>query len=109
MAKKEASKFYPRLFFSLLFLGSAVLGFFIIKPFLVAFLSGGVLAVLSYPLHKRLLGMLKSPWKAALAVTLGVMLLILIPLFFMLGFLSNEAYDIYQSLNGKGFTLGSDV
>ena len=109
MAKKEASKFYPRLFFSLLFIGSAVLGFFIIKPFLVAFLSGGVLAVLSYPLHKRLLGMLKSPWKAALAVTLGVMLLILIPLFFMLGFLSNEAYDIYQSLNGKGFTLGSDV
>jgi len=109
MAKKEVSKLYPRLFFSLLFLGTAVLGFFIIKPFLVAFLTGGVLAVLCYPLYMGALKRLKTPWKAAILITFCVMLLILIPLFFVLNLLANEAYGIYVSLNGHQITLGSDI
>ena len=93
------SKFYSRLFFSVLFLVIILLAFYIAKPFLPALFTGGIIAYLSYPLYNKILNRIKNRNAAALITSILVILLITLPFMIVLGLISQEAYYTYTSLS----------
>ena len=69
--------------------------FFLLQPFFIALLTGVVLAYIFYPLYTRVNAKLKRKNLSALLVSLIVILILTIPLFFVLNALSKEAYVSY--------------
>ena len=68
--------FYPRLFFSVLFLTIILLAFYITKPFLPTLFTGAIIYYLSYPLYQKILSLIKNRNAAALIVSILLVLLI---------------------------------
>lgn len=95
------SRLYPRIFFSVLFLAILLLAFYITKPFLPALFTGGIIAYLSYPLYKKTLRFIKNKNLASLIVAIFIVLLLIVPLTFVLGLVSKEAYETYVSLSNQ--------
>ncbi|MBI2124441.1 AI-2E family transporter [Candidatus Pacearchaeota archaeon] len=76
-----------------------LLAFYIARPFLLALLTGGIIAYLSNPLYNKALKRVKNKNVAALIVTVLVILLITVPFLMVLGLISKEAYHTYTSLS----------
>jgi predicted PurR-regulated permease PerM len=66
--------------------------FRIVAPFLVPLAWSAVLGIFFYPIYERLAGRL-SPTLAALATTLGVTLLLILPVLFVMLYAAREAID----------------
>lgn len=98
------SKFYPRLFFSVLFIAILLLAFYIIKPFLPALLTGAIIAYLSYPLYIKTLKYIHNKNLASFAVTVIIVLLLTVPFIIVLGLVSKEAVATYNSLSQNGLS-----
>src|SRR4051812_16900654 len=64
-------------------IGLAVLFFYMMAPFVVAILLGAVLAIICYPLYTRLASFLPRVL-SAMIVTLGVVIGVLLPFFFVI-------------------------
>lgn len=96
---KIRSRLYPRIFFSLLFLATILLAFYMTKPFLTALISGAMIAYLSYPLYKKVVLYIKNKNIASLIVAIFIVLLITLPFFIVLGVVSKEAYSTYTSIS----------
>ncbi|MFH1591281.1 MAG: AI-2E family transporter [archaeon] len=73
--------------------------FFILKPFIIPILSGMVLAFAFYPLYDKLHKKSGHPRLAALAISVGLVLVIAIIGVFLINSLWHEAYGLY--LSGK--------
>jgi predicted PurR-regulated permease PerM len=90
---------------TLLLLGYTV--FLIFTPFLVPLAWSAVLAIFFYPLHERLARKLK-PTQAAMASTLGVTLLLIVPSVVLLIYTGRESIDVIAkvqrviSVHGQG-------
>ena len=93
------SKFYPKLFFSALFLAILLLAFFITKPFLPALLTGAIMAYLFYPFYKKIVKRITNKNFASLIVVALIVLLITVPFVIVLGIVSKEAYHTYTTLS----------
>lgn len=93
------SKFYPRVFFSLLFLAILFLGFLIAKPFLPALFTGVIIAYLSYPLYSRLSVKIRNKNIASFIVAALIVLLLTLLFLSIIGIVSKEAYGTYTSLS----------
>src|SRR4051812_44752554 len=67
--------------FLVLMLGTLGAFLYLVAPFTLAVFMGGVLALLSYPLYRRLVQRMhfKAPRLAAFAVTLGLFVLVIAP------------------------------
>jgi predicted PurR-regulated permease PerM len=74
--------------------------FMIIRPFLKPTAFAGVLVILFYPLHSRILKRLPYPNLAALLSTLLVVLLIVVLVFGLGGILGSELKSVYGLLVG---------
>ena len=96
---RNIKKIYPRLFFSVLFLAILLLAFYMTKPFLPALLTGAIIAYLAYPLYEKILKRVKKKNAASFIVSLLIVLLFTVPLIFVIGLLSKEAYDTYTTIN----------
>ncbi|MBI2653761.1 AI-2E family transporter [Candidatus Woesearchaeota archaeon] len=83
-----------------------LLAFFITKPFLPAFITGVIIAYLSYPLYKKVLKHTKNKNVASFLIAVFIVLLVTIPSVIVLGVLSTEAYSTYRTLNQQN--LGSN-
>lgn len=102
------NKLHPRLSFLLVFGIFVFLAALIVKPFLLAGVTGVVIAILSYPFYHWLRKGMKSKVLAALCVTLTVMLIFLLPIFTLLSVLSQEATMLYNTVTEGSLTVGTD-
>ncbi|MBS3112726.1 AI-2E family transporter [Candidatus Woesearchaeota archaeon] len=77
--------------------------YLLLKPFMVAILSSGIIAYIFYPLYQKLFKVLNNQKVAAFLVSTIIILLVTIPSIFLLNSLTKEAYIIYtfgiQNLN----------
>src|SRR4030081_3121932 len=80
---------------ALLLLGYVV--FLIFEPFLVPLAWSAVLAIFFFPVHEKL-RMRMGPTQAALASTLGVTLLLIVPSLLVLLYTTKEAIDAMAPL-----------
>jgi predicted PurR-regulated permease PerM len=74
-----------------------VLAFLLIKPLLLAIFLGMVLAFVLSPLYKKLLLLIKYKNLSSLIITLLLILLIVIPLWFITPLLLNQSLEIYTA------------
>src|SRR3989338_2102011 len=93
------SGFYPRVFFSVLFLAILLLAFYITRPFLPALVTGAIIAYLAYPLYNKILNYIKNKNFAAFIVAIFIVLLFTVPSVVVLGLVSKEAYLTYTTLS----------
>ena len=92
----------------------AVVSFIIIKPFINAILAGLIATYIFYPLQKRLSSKINK-YVAAAFVTLLIILIVTIPLFFVANAIVKESISIYQANSFEGLNdliskyLGQDL
>lgn len=92
----------------------AVVSFIIIKPFINAILAGLIATYIFYPLQKRLSSKINK-YVIAAFVTLLIILIVTIPLFFVANTIVKESILIYQSNSFEGLNdlvskyLGQDL
>jgi len=82
-------------FFALLIIVGVIVGL-IWWPFWQLLALSGIIAVMFFPLHKKILSRVKSPNLAAVISILLVMLIIIIPLWLIGQLLFNELVDMYN-------------
>ncbi|MBS3099224.1 AI-2E family transporter [Candidatus Pacearchaeota archaeon] len=75
----------------------AVLSFIVIKPVLMAALGGLVLAYIFYPVYKWLLDKVKYKDLAASIVTIIVLAIILVPLWYLAPVIVQEVFGVFQT------------
>lgn len=93
-------------FFGLLAVSVGVL-FLIFKPYLSALFVAAVFAIVFYPLHVRILALLKDRKTTSAVLSVVVVLfIILIPLLVMTSTLFQEASDVTTTLSSKSDTAG---
>ena len=98
---------YPKYFFILLAIAISVVVFLIIRPFITAILSSAIIAYVFYPIYNFLNKKIKRRNLSALLVTIFIVILIVVPLFFVINTMSKEAYVIY--LMSKQKIIGGGV
>ncbi len=103
MVKKEDYSKYFFVFFVLLMIG---LVYLVVKPFITALLGSIFLAYLFYPLYRWLNKKVKVKSLCALIVSLIVVILLIVPLFFVVNTLTREAYVSYLTSKQKLLAMG---
>lgn len=93
-------------FFFILLLGAAVAAIFIFWPFLTPIILGATTAVVAYPLYRRLCKIFTKGKDrsnlAALATAVFVLILVLAPMFFLVGNVYSEIQSLYATLTDEG-------
>ncbi len=86
-----------------------VLSFYLIKPYLVALISGAVFAMICYPFYRYLCRQVGNSNLAGIIVVCLVILLFLIPTVYMVKSFGKESYYVYnvfrQKLSAEQFVL----
>jgi predicted PurR-regulated permease PerM len=92
-----------RQIYGLILLGVIVgLGLIVIRPFLVSLAWAAILAFVTYPAHRRILGLFKKrPSLAATITTLLLIVVVVAPASLLLARLQNELADAYRELSTK--------
>ena len=78
-----------------------MLGFYITRPFLPTFITGAIIAYLSNPLYQKALKYIKNKNLASFFVALFIVVIITVPFFILIGFISTEAYATYTTLSSQ--------
>jgi predicted PurR-regulated permease PerM len=89
-------------------LGLAALFFFMMAPFIVAIIVGGVIAVVCYPWQKKL-SLRIPPSVSSLLINLGVLLGVLLPLVFILISSSHYLLKMVSTFQNSQTTLSVDA
>ncbi len=100
--EEDIKRFTPLIILVIL----GVLTFFLLRPFILPILGGLILAYAFYPLHKRINKYIKSPSISAVIILLLIIALIVIPLWFIIPIMTNQAFEMFkasQSLDLGGF------
>jgi len=80
--------------------------YYIASPFLNPIISATVIAVVFYPLHERIHRAIRNRNAAALASTILVTILIIVPALVIMFALTREIAEIYESLNARSSESG---
>jgi predicted PurR-regulated permease PerM len=98
-----------RLFLLALTLAALYLCYVVLRPYAAPLLLAVIVAVVFYPLHRRLQHRFRNPNSSALLSTAAALLVTVVPLV-LLGFaISNELTGLYQSLSAKSAEQGGIV
>lgn len=94
----------PQFYFLLtILLGTAIVAFFILRPFLYAILLAMVFVVISQPIHKKILKLVhNNEGLASLFTMLFIAIVTFIPLIFIGTMVFQETKQLYLSLSGDG-------
>lgn len=92
-------KAYNKYFFLGTFLLLLVLSYFLVKPYVTAILTAGVLAYLFYPLNKVLAKYIKNSTIRALILLVTLFLVVLIPAGLVANVLVREIISAYQAFS----------
>lgn len=80
--------------------------YLLIRPYATPILFASVIAIIFYPLHKRMHRMVRGRNLSATISTLATLVLTVVPLTFLLVAISHELSDLYQSLATKSAGSG---
>ncbi len=89
---KDAKKFV----FLILIATIAVLVFIIVKPIILAVIAGLILAYVCFPIYKLILRVVRYPNLAAAIMTIFVLSLIFIPLWYLIPVLVDQVFKFFQ-------------
>lgn len=85
----------------------AVLAFLIIRPVLISVIAGLILAYIFLPVYKYTIKIVKSKTLSAAVVSIILLAIIILPLWFLLPMISQQVFDLFrvaQNLDLTGFT-----
>lgn len=91
----NSSKKQPVLI-TVLLVGVLILAFFIMLPYLTAIILAMVLAIICEPLYLWIKRIVRINWLASLIMTIGVLIIFLLPLSFFGTLVFNQARDLYM-------------
>lgn len=90
---------YPQFFLFFCLIVFIVLVFFIVRPFLTPLAIAAVLAVIFYPVHLKLMSLVKGHRSlSAFLVTILSIIIVILPISFLIKTILKEATDLYKSL-----------
>ncbi len=92
ITEKDIKKFSLITFLLLL----VVLTFFIVKPVLLSILAGLILAYILLPVYKLILRAVKSRTLSAILVSILLLAIILIPLWYLLPVISKQIFELFR-------------
>ncbi len=75
----------------------AVLAFLVVKPVILSIFGGLILAYIFFPVHKFITRYVKREWISAGIVSVIVLLIIVIPLWFLTPSLMQQTFKLFQS------------
>jgi predicted PurR-regulated permease PerM len=96
-ADTPAPQKYHRNWFILFFIAALILAILVIRPFIASLIIGAVIAYVLYPLHKRLVGRVKSEGLSAGIIVAVLLLVFTIPIAIAAAHIAEESYDIYTN------------
>ena len=88
-------------YFLILFLAVSYLAFLLIKPFVSSLLTGALIAYVFYPLYKKVEKKTENKNFSALLVSVILVVMIAVPLFFLINAISRETYIFYLQTKQK--------
>src|SRR5688572_19572583 len=88
--------------FLFLLLFALIMTLRVFRPYLLSVTMGGILALLSHPLFQRLVRYNLQPKRASLVITLGIVLLVMVPLSVFVVITVQQAIAIGEDLAGNG-------
>ncbi|MBI4843856.1 MAG: AI-2E family transporter [Nitrospirae bacterium] len=74
----------------------------VFSPFIFTTAWAIVFSITFYPLYKLILKSSKRPWSASLMTLIVIIMVVLVPFFFILGSLANDISDIYSRIEEQG-------
>jgi predicted PurR-regulated permease PerM len=80
-----------------------ILSYFLLKPILMAVFLGVILAIIFLPLYKKLLKLIKFKDVSAFIVCILLIIIIVVPLWFLTPVLVNQSIDIFMSSQNIDF------
>ncbi|MBU0760385.1 MAG: AI-2E family transporter [Nanoarchaeota archaeon] len=92
ITEKDIKRISVILFIALL----AVLVFLILRPVLLAVIGGLILAYIFFPIYKKILQWVKYKSLAAALVSIFVLALILVPIWFLTPMMSQQVFEIFK-------------
>jgi predicted PurR-regulated permease PerM len=98
----EKSKRSTLIFFLILLAVSLVASLWMIRLFFVSVMVGGLLAMMTRPVFSKLLKKKVWPSLAAFQVTMGIVLLVIVPLSFLVAVAAKQGMTIGNSLTSSG-------
>lgn len=81
----------------------------IFKPFFEAFFWAGILAFAFYPVHSRVLGLVKRQRPAALISTFMIVIIVILPSIFVIEKLVAQGIDLFNFLSQGGWQRVTDA
>lgn len=99
LADLPTAPWFRRVLVAILVLGIVVLTFSVLQPFIVPLIWGGILTYVSWPLHVRMIGLVRGRvGVASLLTTLLVTVIIVVPLIWLILMLRVEATTAYTQV-----------
>ncbi len=83
----------------------AVLAFILVRPILLSVIGGLLLAYTFFPIYKIVLRRIKNKNFSATLVSIFVVLLIIVPLYFFVPFMVNQVFGLFQA--AQKFEIGT--
>jgi predicted PurR-regulated permease PerM len=91
--------------FLVLLLAVFILVLFVFKPFVNILALGSILAILFYPVYKRILTRVRYPGVASILTVLLILLVIAVPIWFFGQVIFNEILNLYDRYRNGGFVI----
>ncbi len=85
-------------FFSVLIILLATAMLYLVRPFIYPIFWAAIIAILFYPIYKRILQTIKSPAISSLFTLIGVVIILFVPLTILATLLINASVDLYQAV-----------
>jgi predicted PurR-regulated permease PerM len=81
-----------------------ILSFLILKPILLSAIFGLILAFIFHPVYKKIYSFFKNKNLSALLICLAVIIIIVLPLWFLIPIMVKQVFEIYIGLQQTGFS-----
>lgn len=101
--KQTIEKDYKKYFLPTIFVISIIIGFFLLKPYLLTIITSVFLAYLFQPLTEKIDSKIKKRWLTSLIICTIIMFIVIIPLILMTKVLASESIQVYN--NAQDFLL----
>jgi predicted PurR-regulated permease PerM len=81
-----------------------ILSFLILRPILISSIFGLIFAFIFHPVYKKLYSFFKNKNLSAFIICLGVVIIIILPLWFLIPIMVKQVFEIYIYLQQTGFS-----
>lgn len=102
-------KQYSRRILLFLFLSVSLLSLYVIKSFIVATITAALLSYIFYPQFKKLNRLVKSKGICSMIMLAAILLIVIIPVFFVINALLVEASGMYQNVKALNLAPLSNI